>query len=46
MLLIRGGLSEYVLPEYHDQITAQFPQADIQSIDGVGHWLHAENPML
>ncbi|WON81222.1 alpha/beta fold hydrolase [Acinetobacter sp. UGAL515B_02] len=44
MLLIRGGLSEYVLAEYHDQITAQFPQADIQSIDDVGHWLHAEKP--
>lgn len=44
MLLIRGRLSEYVLPEYHDYITAQFPQADIQSIDGVGHWLHAEKP--
>ncbi|QQF90500.1 alpha/beta fold hydrolase [Histophilus somni] len=41
-LFIRGGLSNYILPEYSEQILAQFPQATSFTINGSGHWVHAE----
>lgn len=41
-LFIRGGLSNYILPEYETQILAQFPQANAFTINGSGHWVHAE----
>ena len=45
-LFLRGGNSNYILDsDFHD-IKTHFPQADIQTIPDVGHWLHAENPAL
>lgn len=43
-LFIRGGASDYVSYEDFDQIYRNFPKADIKTIDGAGHWLHAEKP--
>jgi len=41
---IRGELSDYVHDDYRPQIEALFPQADIVTLAGCGHWLHAEQP--
>ncbi len=43
-LMICGGDSSYVLPEYRDTIVAQFPQSQAHVIAGAGHWVHAEKP--
>jgi len=43
-LFIRGGASDYVKYEDYDQIYRNFPKADIKTIEGAGHWLHAEKP--
>jgi len=43
-LFIRGGNSEYILPQYQAEIEQQFPQAHIETVEGTGHWLHAEKP--
>ncbi|MGY3942681.1 alpha/beta fold hydrolase [Aeromonas tecta] len=45
-LFIKGGDSDYVLPEYTGMVTAQFPAANARVIAGTGHWLHAEKPAL
>ena len=42
--IVRGELSDYVLPEHHDVIRALFPLSEIITIEGAGHWLHAEQP--
>lgn len=43
-LFIRGGLSDYLLPAYSDTILAQFPLAASFTVNGCGHWVHAEKP--
>lgn len=44
-LFIRGGNSRYIKPEKDmDQIKSLFPNAQLETIDGTGHWLHAEKP--
>ncbi len=43
-LFIRGGDSDYVSYDDFDQIYRTFPKADIKTIEGAGHWLHAEKP--
>ncbi|MGF1561568.1 MAG: alpha/beta fold hydrolase [Geminicoccaceae bacterium] len=43
-LFIYGGASDYVGEARHEAILARFPNADFASIDGAGHWLHAERP--
>ncbi|WP_439236272.1 alpha/beta fold hydrolase [Lonepinella koalarum] len=43
-LFIKGGLSNYISPEYSEIILAQFPQATSFTINGAGHWVHAEKP--
>ena len=42
--LIGGTQSDFVLPEHHDAVCSFFPAADIQMIDGAGHWVHAQKP--
>lgn len=42
-LFIKGGLSDYILPEYAQTTLTQFPQAKLFTING-GHWIHAEKP--
>jgi len=43
-LFIRGEKSNYILNEDFDGIKAQFSNSEIETIAGVGHWLHAEAP--
>ena len=43
-LFIKGANSKYIQSEYQDSIREQFPLSEIKSIEGVGHWLHAEKP--
>jgi pimeloyl-ACP methyl ester carboxylesterase len=42
--VIRGGESDYVSPEHEPMLKALFPQAEIVTMEGRGHWLHAEDP--
>ncbi|MEC6822036.1 alpha/beta fold hydrolase [Photobacterium piscicola] len=41
-LFIKGQLSDYIEPQYHDAIMAQFPNAKAHVVANTGHWLHAE----
>lgn len=41
-LFIRGGASDYILPEDFPQIRSNFPKAEIITIEGASHWVHAE----
>ncbi len=41
---LSGAGSDYVLPEHHGAIRTLFPQAEIDAIEGAGHWVHAEQP--
>jgi pimeloyl-ACP methyl ester carboxylesterase len=43
-LFIGGSRSDYLRPEHEDAIKAFFPAARIETIDGAGHWVHAEAP--
>lgn len=43
-LFLRGGLSNYVKDADWENISKQVPQAKLETMDGVGHWLHAEAP--
>ena len=43
-LFVRGAQSDYVLPEDETVIRALFPHARFVTIEGAGHWLHAEQP--
>jgi len=43
-LFLRGDRSEYILPNDFPEILKHFPNADIQTVEKAGHWLHAENP--
>jgi len=45
-LFIRGGNSNYILDEDFPYINNHFPNSRIETILNVGHWLHAENPLL
>jgi esterase len=41
---IKGELSNYILDEDVDQLEAYFPDSDVISISGAGHWVHSEQP--
>lgn len=41
---VRGGSSNYVTIEDERIINKHFSDVSIATIDGAGHWLHAENP--
>lgn len=44
VLFLAGGHSNYILPEDHLSILAQFKNAKIITFPKAGHWLHAEQP--
>ena len=44
VLFLKGGDSWYIKQKDFDQIYAHFPQAEIETIAGAGHWLHAQKP--
>jgi esterase len=46
ILFLRGGDSDYVMAEHRDAILRLFPQASVRTVEGTGHWLHAEKPEL
>jgi pimeloyl-ACP methyl ester carboxylesterase len=43
-LFIRGSTSDYVSDQYEPKIQPLFPNARIETVEGAGHWLHAEKP--
>ncbi|WND02889.1 alpha/beta fold hydrolase [Temperatibacter marinus] len=43
-LFVRGGESDYVLPEHRERVLSLFPKASVRTVGGAGHWLHAEKP--
>ena len=43
-LFIKGGNSNYINDDDEDLILKHFTDAEIQTVDEVGHWLHAEKP--
>ncbi|MCH1920430.1 alpha/beta fold hydrolase [Shewanella sp. A3A] len=45
-LFVRGGDSNYVLAEYTAEVKRQFPQVSAKTIQGTGHWLHAQKPAV
>lgn len=44
-LFIRGDLSHYVEDDYLPQVDALFPNNQLITMAGCGHWLHAEKPL-
>lgn len=44
VLFMRGGKSPYVRDEDMPGIRALFPKAEFRTIEGAGHWVHAEAP--
>ena len=42
VLFIKGGNSNYITMEDTSLIKTIFSQADIKTIEGTGHWVHAE----
>lgn len=45
-LFIRGGDSNYVTSEHRSAIMAQFPAAQAKTLEGCGHWLHAQKTVI
>jgi pimeloyl-ACP methyl ester carboxylesterase len=43
-LFLRGGTSHYVPAASEPEIKRLFPRAAIETVEGAGHWLHAEKP--
>jgi esterase len=43
-LFVAGARSNYIQPEHESNIRRLFPRARITRIEGVGHWVHAEQP--
>lgn len=43
-LFLRGGRSDYVTDAMRPTIAALFPAARVETVEGAGHWLHAEAP--
>jgi pimeloyl-ACP methyl ester carboxylesterase len=43
-LFVRGDNSGYITSLDEISIQKQFPNSQIKTILGAGHWLHAENP--
>lgn len=43
-LFIGGSKSDYLQDADHELIKQHFPKASIESVDGAGHWVHAEKP--
>lgn len=46
VLFIRGGNSGYIQEKDEGLIKQHFPNSQIKTIPGTGHWLHAENPQM
>jgi pimeloyl-ACP methyl ester carboxylesterase len=45
-LFVAGERSDYISAGDHQLIRSIFPVAEIVTIPGAGHWIHAEQPSL
>lgn len=45
-LFVKGGSSDYVLPEHEAAVRALFPRFTVKVIEGTGHWVHGEKPVV
>lgn len=43
-LFIRGEKSNYILDSDLPEIKKQFPNSELKTIEGAGHWAHADKP--
>ncbi|MCF6360020.1 MAG: alpha/beta fold hydrolase [Cyclobacteriaceae bacterium] len=43
-LFIRGGMSNYIVEEDIELIHTHFPTAQLATVKGASHWVHAEKP--
>lgn len=43
-MFVRGGRSGYITDEDWPAIRTLFPKATLQTIEGAGHWVHADQP--
>ena len=43
-LFVRGGMSDYITNDDFKLIREIFPNAELLTIPGAGHWIHAETP--
>ena len=43
-LFVRGGNSDYITNDDANMIHSIFTDSKLETIDGAGHWLHAEKP--
>jgi esterase len=46
VLFIKGGQSNYILPEHQPLIERWFPNSQFKIIQNAGHWIHAEKPII
>lgn len=46
VLFVRGERSDYINKGDFEQIKSHFPNAQMESISGAGHWIHAEKPKV
>ena len=46
VLFISGGNSDYIRMDDYPLIRDIFPTAEVVSVAGAGHWVHAEQPSL
>lgn len=44
VLFVRGGNSGYIKDSDFPLIQSLFPQAEIVTVEGAGHWVHADKP--
>ncbi len=44
-LFIRGGKSDYIRDQDQELISQLFPKSSVHTIEGAGHWVHAEKPL-
>lgn len=44
VLFVRGGKSDYVKDEHMNLIRSMYPNVELRTIAGAGHWIHAEKP--
>ena len=43
-LFLTGGASDYVQDHDHSRAKSLFPNTRFKTLEGAGHWLHAEKP--
>lgn len=43
-LWVAGADSPYIRPEHHERMHSLFPQVQLVTIEGAGHWVHADQP--